>query len=193
VVPIFRTYYFRTPFQFSGSIVGGSLTFSNYIDDGAVFYLNGAELARIRMLPPPNVISYTTFASSTPCAGTLYQGDAATVCPDVFTVTGTMLTNVNQGANIVAVEVHNVSGGTTTQDILFGSALYVNKPASVSPKLFINSEGGASTLYWNGEGFTLQQSSDLASTNRWSDVLGPVTQSPFTIPNVDAAFFRLRN
>jgi hypothetical protein len=30
VVPIFRTYYFRTPFQFSGGTAGGSLTFSNY-------------------------------------------------------------------------------------------------------------------------------------------------------------------
>ena len=193
VVPIFRTYYFRTAFEFFGSTVGGSLTFSNYIDDGAVFYLNGAELSRIRMLPPPNLITYTTFASATPCANTIYQGDAATICPDVFTVTGTMMTNLVQGENIVAVEVHNISGGATTQDMLFGSALFVNKPTTVAPRLFISAEGGQSTLYWNGEGFTLQQSTELSSTNNWSDVLGPVTQSPFSTLNIDAAFYRLRN
>lgn len=190
VVPIFRTYYFRTPFQFSGSTLGGSLTFSNYIDDGAVFYLNGAELARIRMLPPPNLISYTTFASSTPCALTQYQGDAATICPDVFTVP---MTNVVQGMNVVAVEVHNVAGGTTTQDILFGSALIVNKPSTVAPRLFINAEGGQSTLYWNGEGFTLQQSTELGSTNNWFDASGPAMESPYHTPNNGSAFFRLRN
>jgi len=193
VVPIFRTYYFRTAFEFYGSTVGGSITFSNYIDDGAVFYLNGAELTRIRMPPPPNLITYTTFASATPCAGTQFVGDAATVCPDVFTVTGTMLTNLFQGENIVAVEVHNISGGATSQDMLFGSALFVNKPTTVAPRLFISAEGGQSTLYWNGEGFTLQQSTELSSTNNWSDVFGPVTQSPFSTPNIDAAFYRLRN
>jgi hypothetical protein len=142
---------------------------------------------------PPNPISYTTFAIATPCANTIYQGDAATVCPDVFTVTGTMLANLVQGTNVVAVEVHNIAGGTTTQDILFGSALFVNKPSSVAPRLFINSEGGQSTLYWNGEGFTLQQASDFSATNIWSDVIGPVTQSPFSTPNLDTMFYRLRN
>ncbi len=187
---IFRTYYFRMPFNFSGSRSGISLTFSNYIDDGAVFYLNGAELARIRMPPPPNLISYTTTASSTPCGGTIYQGDAATVCPDVFTVIGNQLANLLDGPNVVAVEVHNGASGA---DIFFGSALFLNRPGTTIPKLFIASEAGQSVLYWNGTGFTLQQSTDLSTTNNWSDVLGPVTQSPFTTPNVDAAFFRLRN
>src|SRR6185436_14883494 len=36
-----RTYYFRTHFDFSEN-PPSSLIFSNYIDDGAVFYLNGA-------------------------------------------------------------------------------------------------------------------------------------------------------
>lgn len=188
VVPIFRTYYFRSPFQYSGSTLGGSLTFSNYIDDGAIFYLNGAEMARIRMPAPPT--TYTTFASSRPCIGTVYDGDAATICPDVFTVP---MTNVAQGLNVVAVEVHNVAGGTTSQDVLFGSALFVNKPATVAPRLFINSEGGQSTLYWNGEGFTLQQSSELSSTNNWFDATGPATESPYLTPNAGTSFFRLRN
>src|SRR5206468_11012855 len=43
------TYYFRAHFNFPFSPVGYTLVASNYIDDGAVFYLNGAEVGRIRM------------------------------------------------------------------------------------------------------------------------------------------------
>src|SRR5678815_62472 len=39
-----RTYYFRTRFNFAGNPRGVALTFSNIIDDGAVFYLNGTEI-----------------------------------------------------------------------------------------------------------------------------------------------------
>ena len=190
---IFRTYYFRTPFSFSGSRSGLSLTFSNYIDDGAVFYLNGTELIRIRMPAPPNLITYNTTASTTPCAGTIYQGDAATVCPDVFSAIGNQLASLQEGTNIIAVEVHNAATGA---DIFFGSALFLNRPGTTLPKLSIASEAGQSILYWNGAGFTLQQSTDLSSTNNWFDVLGPVTESPFittSTNNVDATFFRLRN
>ena len=193
VVPIFRTYYFRTPFVFSGSTAGLSLTFSNYIDDGAVFYLNGAELARIRVPPTPNVITNGTFASGTPCGGTPYQNDAAVICPDVFTITGSAMTNLVEGTNMVAVEVHNVNDGTTSQDILFGGALFVNRQQIANPELFIAAEGEESILYWNGQGFTLQQSSDFSATNNWSDVSGPVTQSPFTVTNAGTVFYRLRN
>jgi hypothetical protein len=55
--PLQRTYYFRTHFDFAGSMAGLSLVFSNYVDDGAVFYLNGAEIYRLRMPVPPAVIS----------------------------------------------------------------------------------------------------------------------------------------
>jgi hypothetical protein len=183
VTPIFRTYYFRTPFQFSGSSAGVSLTFSNYIDDGAAFYLNGAELRRIRL--PAGALNATFASSPVSCPPV---NDA--VCPDVFTISGTLLTNLVQGTNVIAVDLHNYATGS---DILFGSAVFVNRPAATVPRLFISSEAGQSTLYWNGEGFTLQQSNDLSSTNNWSDVLGPVTQSPFTTPNIDSAFYRLRN
>src|SRR5690349_14123701 len=36
------TYYFRTHFQFTNATAGIGLVFSNRVDDGAVFYLNGA-------------------------------------------------------------------------------------------------------------------------------------------------------
>jgi len=45
----FITYYFRTHFQFAGSPAGATLILSNYLDDGAVFYLNGVEIYRAFM------------------------------------------------------------------------------------------------------------------------------------------------
>src|SRR6185436_15895783 len=45
-----RTYYFRTHFTYTNSQTSGiSLTASNLLDDGAVYYLNGVEVGRIAM------------------------------------------------------------------------------------------------------------------------------------------------
>jgi len=191
VVPIFRTYYFKTPFVYTGSTAGLSLTLSNYIDDGAAFYLNGGEIGRIRLSAGAN---YSTFALGGPCGGTPFANDAASICPDVFTVSGNAVaTNLLQGDNMLAVEVHNVSGGTTSQDIFFGSTLFANTPANSMPKLFITVENGMSTLSWNGSGFVLQRSTNLSSPANWTDVPGPVTQSSYTVPGDPTMFYRLRN
>src|SRR5438046_5883154 len=56
----YTTYYFRTHFTSANSAPGTALLFSSYIDDGAVFYLNGAELYRVRMDPPPAPITNGT-------------------------------------------------------------------------------------------------------------------------------------
>ena len=184
--PIPRTYYFRTHFNFSGDAPSG-LMFSNYIDDGAVFYLNGAEVRRLRVPAAPTVITNFTPASGSPCAGTAQAGDAATYCPDVFVVSGTLLTNLLQGDNVVAVEVHNVP---TANDLVFGSALIQLSPMPVVPQLHLLRESNLSTLYWMVDGFTLQQSPDLTN---WADIPGPAGQSPVTLTNSGSAFYRLRN
>lgn len=103
------TYYFRGYFNFTGSVANVSLVFSNLIDDGAVFYLNGAEVGRIRM--PGGTISYSTFASSLPPSG-----DATAY--DVLVVPATSLVT---GSNSVAVEVHQFNA--TSSDVVFGSAI----------------------------------------------------------------------
>ena len=190
VIP--RTYYFRTHFNFTGSSDGLTLTFSNYVDDGAVFYLNGAELYRLRMPAAPTAITYATGATGVPCAGTFQSGDAITTCPDVFALSGTALASLVQGDNVVAVEVHNY-GTPSPGDIVFGSALILASPALVSPQLYLQREGDWATLYWNGEGFTLQQSTSLGSPDSWMDVPGPVTQSPLTVASTTTVFYRLRH
>jgi|YelNatPaOPRAMG01_1025707.scaffolds.fasta_scaffold08698_7 hypothetical protein len=189
---ISRTYYFRTHFTVTGTVAGASLTFSNYIDDGAVFYLNGVEVYRVRMPAAPNPITYSTAATGVPCAGTAQAGDALPTCPDVFTLSGSVLTNLVQGDNLLAVEVHNY-GTLSSGDIVFGCALLLHRPVITAPRLDLWLEDGHGTLFWNEEGFTLQQSPDPAAPDSWSDVPGPVTRSPYTLTNPGTMFYRLRN
>ena len=188
-VTIPRTYYFRTHFDFFGSPAGLSLMLSNYVDDGAVFYLNGAEIYRLRMQAAPTVITYGSIPNGLPCTGpNLQQGDAAMNCPDVFTITGAAMSNLVQGDNVLAVEVHNNSG----VDLVFGSALLTLSATLTPPQLNLWTESDIATLFWNGEGFSLQQSSDLGSVSNWSDIAGGM-QSPVTVTNSTSTFYRLRN
>ena len=176
-----RTYYFRTHFNFTGDLPS-FLTFSCFIDDGAVFYLNGAEIYRLRMPAAPTVITNNTPAIGSPCAG-----DAD--CPTVFTISGNLLTNLVQGDNVRAVEVHNGSGS----DIVFGTSLSKTTPLQIVPRLNMWMEDDVATLFWNGQGLTLEQSPDLGTSGTWSNVPGPVSQSPFSVTNSGTMFYRLRN
>jgi hypothetical protein len=195
VTPIPRTYYFRTRFNLDENPAGGSLMFSNYVDDGAVFYLNGQEVFRLRVPPPPNVIANATFASAAPCAGATASGDANTYCPDVFTIGGDLMTNLVAGENLLAAEVHNLTAGSP--DVVFGAALLFGTNSTPPPRLNIAFDSDMATLYWNGAGFTLQQTGDLSinSSNvvTWVDVPSGMTNSPVVIPNAGTTFYRLRN
>jgi len=179
----FVTYYFRTHFDLGATAGIAALSFSNYVDDGAVFYVNGAEVYRLNMPAAPTVISNATLATTVTCSG-----DAT--CPVVFTLTGDGLTNLVAGDNVLAVEVHNNT--TRGSDITFGSALRYVQPNPPLPRLQVLRSGDMLTLYWNEEGFILQETDDLSSPANWRDVAGPVAASPFTSPISQARFFRLR-
>src|SRR5229473_711127 len=184
---VYPTYYFRTHFTFTNSTAGGSLVFSNFIDDGAVFYLNGVEIQRVRMPPPPAVITYTTTTGGVfPCTG-----DAT--CPDIFTIAGDLVTNLVRGDNVLAVEVHQYI--PCSFDITFGSALSYAHPSAglPPPKLNILLSGDNAIISWTGGGFTLQQSSVAAGS--WADVSGSITNSPYLVTPLPGAarFYRLRN
>jgi len=175
----FSTYYFRTHFPFTNSTAGFMLTFSNYIDDGAVFYLNGAEIYRNNMAPAPAGISNSTLAVAYNCAG-----DAT--CPVIFNVAGGLLTNLLVGDNLLAVEVHNYA--STSPDITFGSALSYSVPSIPRPKLNVIRSGEVVMLYWNGSGFTLQEGAGLSQSKpTWTDLPGPITTSPYAITNASTA------
>jgi hypothetical protein len=138
------TYYFRTSFNFVGNPVGLVLRATAYIDDGAVFYLNGAELRRVRL--PNGPITFKTKAQIAFPEGV----------PVAFDFEATSLV---QGANVLAAEVHQQSD--TSSDVVFGFALDVvssQAPAILNPSEPADRtvpEGDSTTLSIFASGFPL--------------------------------------
>ncbi|MCS7091065.1 MAG: lamin tail domain-containing protein [Verrucomicrobiota bacterium] len=106
-----HAYYFRARITVPHSLAGYLVTGSAYIDDGAVFYLNGAEIARIRM--NPGSVSNATLATGPPAGA---GGDATT--PETFTLPGDWF---QAGTNVLAVSVHQATANSS--DVLFGLRL----------------------------------------------------------------------
>jgi hypothetical protein len=113
----YNTTYFRTHFNFTGSLVNLSLRATTMIDDGAIFYLNGHEIvptnnggARVRM--PAGPVTFSTVATA----------NISNASEETFTFDATWLQN---GDNVLAVEVHQEHTGTTqsSSDITFGLKL----------------------------------------------------------------------
>jgi hypothetical protein len=103
------TTYFRNSFTVATPAAITSLALRLLRDDGAVVYLNGAEVARSNM--PSGTISYTTLASSAvsgSAEGTYYD----------FTVSPSLLVS---GTNVLAVEVHQ--NNRTSSDLSFAAEL----------------------------------------------------------------------
>lgn len=113
----YLTYYFRTSFDFTGDPTGLFLVFSNLLDDGAVFYLNGEEVQRVRM--PAGPVGYLTGATGTPPTGDALSFETFAIIP----------TNLVNGANVLAVEVHQTDSGSS--DVVFGCALIATDAARV--------------------------------------------------------------
>jgi hypothetical protein len=186
----FPTYYFRTHFLVSNSLAGLSLLFTNFIDDGAVFYLNGREIQRVRM--PAGPVAYSTLASDCP----INSCDATFEAPDVFRISGDVMTNIVSGDNVLAAEVHQV--GTNDSDVVFGSSAALVRALASETQLRIMRTNNAVCISWDGEFLTLQRTSGLAGTNVWTDVPGtmpgPIKHSPYCTTNPPATtFYRLRN
>lgn len=179
----YTTYYLRTHFTFTNSVKGTVLKFMDYVDDGAVFYLNGTELFRVRMPAAPTPIYNSTYAAALACSG-----DAT--CPDYFTISGPLVeTNLLTGDNVIAAEAHNIAA--TSRDVTFGATLAYTEPFTLNPPLAIISSDGLVTLSWGQGGFTLQQADSPVGS--WSDVPGPVVASPYSLPVPQASrYYRLR-
>ena len=188
------TYYFTTDFQWTNDTAGVAFVVTNYLSDGAVYYLNGAEIRRIRM--PAGTVDYAT-----PATGTNYPVGK----PNVFGIPGTDLL---VGNNILAVETHQIAGAGA--DLVFGLSLTAaaqypvylvssNLPASQSvlagqPVTFTSDVIGSGTLSYqwyyngtnaiagaNGPSYTIPQaatSNDGTYTLQVSNLLSRVTTAP---------------
>ena len=100
-------YYLRTHFQFTNEPASVILVASNYLSDGAVFYLNGAEVRRVRL--PSGDVLFSTAATGGPSV----KGQAE--------LAGLAITPLLIGDNVLAVEVHQTSGNTA--ELVFGMSL----------------------------------------------------------------------
>ena len=112
------TTYFRKTFTVGDEgVVSATLNLKR--DDGAVVYLNGTEIGRSNL--PNGTIGYTTLASSA-------IGGAAESTPVAISFDPGLLL---AGNNTLAVEIHQVNGGSS--DLAFDAELVVATQSSASP------------------------------------------------------------
>jgi len=98
------TVYYRTHFQWDGSLTNSVLVSTNYVDDGAVYYLNGVRAGALRL---SGTVTYGTLAGSQNNEGV----------PEILVFTNAPAL----GDNVMAVEVHQVNA--TSSDDVFGMQL----------------------------------------------------------------------
>ncbi|MFT5109060.1 MAG: hypothetical protein ACI9UA_004706, partial [Pseudoalteromonas tetraodonis] len=96
-------YYFETEFIYNDAAAVEQIFFEHYIDDSAVIYLNGEEIARFNLAP--GVITPTTPANPTVSDASL----------KTLTVQNP---NILQGSNRLSVEVHQATTGSS--DLVLG-------------------------------------------------------------------------
>lgn len=112
------TYYFRRTFNVTDASSITNLRVGLVRDDGGIVYLNGTEVFRSNM--PAGEVLYTDFASST-------VGGADEVDFFAGSINASLLVN---GANLLAVEVHQGSG--TSSDVSFDLELIGNPQPEIS-------------------------------------------------------------
>ena len=172
------TSYFRHAFPLEDPALFGSLRIDTQIDDGAVVYLNGAEVFRTNL--PAGAISTNTLALAT------IGGAAETNWLRATLDTGSLVA----GTNILAVEVHQAT--TNSSDLGFDLEL----SAVLQPTLTIVQTSTNYLLRWPAAapGFRVQATNVLDSTN-WplltatGRVNGAVFEMPVTLPA--PRFFKL--
>lgn len=170
----FITTYYRTAFVYTNIASFKRVMLGLLRDDGAVVYLNGAEVFRSNM--PGGTIGYTTLASSAVDGANETTFFQTTINP----------TNIVRGTNIVAVEIHQQRADSS--DISFDLDLWGE--LNVDPPLLnVRYEDGCAVLTWAEAGFVLEGA--LTGAGPWQPF--PEATSPFTLCDPEtASFFRLK-
>ncbi|MEY2407379.1 MAG: hypothetical protein QOF48_49 [Verrucomicrobiota bacterium] len=147
-----------------------SLTLRQQVDDGSVTYINGLEVAR-HGFTATEVITNGSFAAN--------ETEPQALLVDVLSAT-----NVVQGRNYIAVEVHQTS--TSSSDVLYGSKLTAIT-RTVYPSLSLARSGNTLTISWPEYGVNgrLQTSTDLntwVTDGRTPALSGGTYRLTYTIP-----------
>ena len=110
------TTYFRT--TFTASAVPSAAAIYMRVDDGAVVYLNGAEIVRDNL--PGGTVDYRTLAGA--------RDGSAEVDSNYFAIDPSL---IHAGTNTVAVEVHQTSA--TSDDLTFFPSIVAYGPSTLTP------------------------------------------------------------
>jgi hypothetical protein len=181
------TTYFRHAFEVGDASLFRALKLRLVRDDGAVVYLNGVEIFRSNL--PAGSLNSSTLASVALGGG------------DEFIAVETNLppTGLRNGTNVLAVELHQQSGGSS--DLGFDLALdaeYANaSPALVLGATKVNSQF---LLSWPrvSVGHVLQSATRLGASSQWRRVTNLITTAGTNNrvalnPTGSNQFFRLRH
>jgi hypothetical protein len=168
-------HYFRTHFQFAGNLFGAALSLRPFIDDGAIFYLNGAEIFRLGM--PSGAASYNTLANRAVSTAN-FEG------PFIFCVP-----QLRQGDNVLAVEVHQAS--LASPDLTFAAQADLLLPTPLARlRISVSGDRRQATVTWDGGG-RLETSDNLRDPNAWQEIQNATSPyGPFTVNGT--RFFRVQ-
>lgn len=174
------TYYFRSTFDLPGPAVGARLRLRPLVDDGAAFYLNGAELLRLRLPPAPATLAYTNLATTS-------QGDSQNVYEGPYEVPASAL---RDRGNLLAVEVHQATA--TSSDLSFALQVIGELPRLGFPPLAlaIAPAPGGFALTWERADAVLETAPEV--TGPWAAVNPPAASPYLVVPGEGRRFFRLR-
>lgn len=174
------TYYFRKRIPGINASQAMSFLFTNFVDDGAVFYLNGVELFRYNLPAAPSVISFFTAASSPVEASPVVSSVPVNLPP-------------SQDA-VFAVELHNASAASL--DAVFGSSITMTfRPPD--PPLFTGQPLSRDALVGSSVSFTSMVSGSTLSLQWFKDgsLLAGETNAQITLAQCaygDAGFYSLQ-
>jgi hypothetical protein len=144
---IIPTCYFRHSFMATDLSRLTNLAFRVLRDDGCIAYLNGMEIFRMNM--PTGTVTFNTYVAGLQAVG---GSDESRYYP---TYVGPAL--LRDGANVVAVELHQATG-TSDAGFDLGLSGIAIPPVNVPPLTIQHSMTGV-VITWPGTGFTLQESS----------------------------------
>ena len=180
------TTYFRRAFHVPDASLVRSLSARLVRDDGAVVYLNGAEVWRENM--PTGTVTYATLAATT----------VATTAESNWFTRVLSPASLVDGWNTIAVEVHQ--DRTNSSDLSFNFELTGSVLLSSAPELQATLAGSSLMLTAPAEAsyFTLFSTANLAPPVNWSPATSPAVLSNnqwrVTLPVATngARFYRLQ-
>jgi hypothetical protein len=164
------SHYYRSRFSFRYPTTNVTLVASNLIDDGAVIYLNGIELARIAM--PTGAVDHTTVATR----------------DNEVSSRGTEIIRFAppphlQEENLLAVEVHQ--GSPFSTDTVFAMSLSARFPLAIN----ILSQPESQALWENSNVVFRVEATGFPMFQQWqqdgTNIPG-ATASTYSIPRVSA-------